>query len=234
MRARICAKISVASAARRRLEPLRASRAPLVLGRGHPLSRMVTLVRVLAWQMAAAWGAVAVGALGVAGRRAWGIRLLFVALVAELVLLMLFAFARQLQREHVLRLIASGRAGLPAAEISREAQRLVTPRHRAQLAERLERALDGAVRWHQLPVASRPPPGVRLLCAFAPEVRAIAGQLRTGQPALPGVALLELLLTGGYGSALYAGDSDLLREHLWRTRYLMDPATSAEGWQGDD
>jgi len=234
MRARICTQTSVATAARRGLEPFRAPRAPLVLGRDHPLSRLATLVRVLAWQMAAAWGAVAVGALGVAGRRAWGIRLLCAALVAELVLLMLCALARQLQREHVLRLIVSGRARLPVDEISREAQRLVTPGHRAQLANRLERALDEAVRWHQLPVASRPPPGTRLLCAFAPEVRAIVEQLRSGQPALPGVALLELLLAGGYGSALYAGDSDLLRQQLWRIHYLICPAASTEGAHRDD
>jgi len=230
MWARICARVWVAEAARRGLEPLRVSRAPLALGRGHPLSRMVTLVRVLAWQMAAVSGVVAVSALAVAGRRGWGIGLLCAALVAELVLVMLCALARQLGREHVLRLIAGGCARLPVEEISREAQRLVTPRHRAQLAERLERALDEAVRWHQLPVASRPPPGVRLLRGFASEVGAIAGQLRCGQPAVPGVALLELFLTGGYGSALYAGDSDLLREQLWRIRSLICPAASAEGW----
>jgi hypothetical protein len=224
MRVRVHIKVSVAMAARRGREPLRVSRAPLVLGRGRPLSQVVTLVRVLTWLMAAVSGAVAVGVLAVAGRRAWGIRLLGAALVAELVLFMLCALARQLQREHVLRLIASGRAGLPTEEISREAQRLVTPRHRDQLAMRLERALDEAVRWHRLPVASRPPPGVRLLCAFAPEVRAIAAQLRDGQPALPGIALVELLLTGGYGSGLYAGDHDLLREQLWRIRCLLCPA----------
>lgn len=234
MRARLHTRTSVARAARRGLEPLRASRAPLVLGGDHPLSRMAALVRVLAWQMATVSGVVAVGVLGVAGCRAWGIGLLSAALVAELVLLVLCALARQLEREHVLRLIAGGRARLPVAEIAREAQRLVTPRHRAQLAERLERALDEAVCWHRLPVASRPPPGVRRLCAFAPEVRAIVGQLRGGQPALPGVALLELFLTGGYGSALYAGDNDLLREHLWRIRYLICPAASAEGAHRDD
>lgn len=216
--------ISVAMAARRGREPLRVSRAPLVPGHGRPLSQMVTLAPVLAWLIPAVSGVVAVGVLAVAGRRAGGIRLLCAALVAELVLFMVCALARQLQREHVLRLIASGRARLPVEEISREAQRLVTPRHRAQLAERLERALDEAVRWHRLPVASRPPPGVRLLCEFAPEVRAIAGQLRHGQPALPGIALLELFLAGGYASALYAGDHDLLREQLWRIRYLIRPA----------
>jgi hypothetical protein len=233
MRARVHTRTS-AAAARRGLEPLRASRAPLVLGRDHLLSRMAALVRVLAWQMAAVSGVVVVGGLGVAGRRAWGIGLLCAALVTERVVLMACALARQLEREHVLRLIASGRARLPVAEISRQAQRLVTPRHRAQLAERLERALDKAACWHRLPAASRLPAGIRLLCAFAPEVRAIAGQLRGGQPALPGVALLELLLTGGYGSALYAGDNDLLREHLWRIRYLICPAAPAEGAHRDD
>jgi hypothetical protein len=234
MRARIHSKTSVATAARRGLEPFRASRTPLVLGRDHPLSRMAALGWVLAWQIATVSGVVAVGVLGVAERRAWGIRLLCAAMVVELVLLVLFALARQLQREHVLRLIVSGRARLPVEEISREAQRLVTPGYRAQLAERLERALDEAVRWHQLPVASRPPPGIRLLCAFAPEVRAIVEQLRGGQSALPGVALLALFLTGGYGSGLYVGDNDLLREHLWRIRYLICPAASAEGVHRDD
>jgi hypothetical protein len=206
----------------------------LVLGRDHPLSQMAAAVHVVAWLVAAASGAAVGGALGVAERRAWGIRLLCAALVAELVLLLLFALARQLRREHVLRLIAGGRARLPVEEIAREAQRLVTARHRAHLAERLERALDEAVRWPQLPVASRPPPGIRVLCAFAPEVRAIAGQLRGGPPALPGVAVLELFLTGGYGSALYAGDEDLLREHLWRIRYLLCPAAPAGGAVRDD
>ena len=224
MRARVHIKIPVAVAARRGREPLRVSRARLVLGCGRPLSQMVTLAGVLAWLIAAVSGVVTVGVLAVAARRVWGIRLLCAALVAELVLFMVCALARQLQREHVLRLIASGRAVLPVEEISREAQRLVTPRHRDQLAMRLERALDEAVRWHQLPVASRPPPEVRLLCGFAPEVRAIAVQLRDGQPALPGIALVELLLTGGYGSGLYAGDHDLLREQLWRIRYLMCPS----------
>jgi hypothetical protein len=228
MTARIHTKASVGTAARCGLAPFKVSRAPLVLGRDHRLSRMAALVWVLAWQMAACSGAAVVGVLGAAAGRSWGIPLLYVALVMELVLAMLYALARQLQREQVLRLIAAGRARLPVGEISREAQRLATPGHHSQLAERLERALDEAVRWDQLPVASRPPPEIRLLRSFTPEVRAIAGQLRGGRPALPAVALLELFLTGGYGSALYAGDQDLLRQYLWRIRYLISLAAPAE------
>jgi hypothetical protein len=229
MRARIGTKTSVSAAVRRGLEPFNASRAPSELGWDHPLSRLAMLAKVAAWLAVAASAAVTAAALGAAERAAWGIPMLCAALVAELVLVMLVALARQLRREHVLRLIASGRSRLPVEEIAREAQRLVTPAHRASLAERLERALDNALRWHQLPVATRPPPGITLLCGFAPEVRAITGQLRAGQLALPGVALLELLLAGGYGSALYAGDQDLLREYLGRIRCLICPATPAEG-----
>ena len=218
----------------RGLESVMASRAALVLGRDHPLSRMVALVRVLVWHVAAALGAVAVGAVGVADHRAWAIRFLCAALVLELALLMLFALARQLKREHVLRLIAAGNAPLAVDEASRETQRLANPGHRAQLAERLERALDEAVSWHQLPVASRPPTGIRMLCSFAPEVRAIVAQLRGGQPALPGIALLELFLAGGYGSAMYVGDEDLVREHLWRIRYLISPAAPVKDARRDD
>jgi hypothetical protein len=46
--------------------------------------------------------------------------------------------------------------------------------------------------------------------------------------------LLELLLTGGYGSALYAGDNDLLREQLWRIGYLIRGAAPAEGCAWDE
>jgi hypothetical protein len=229
MRARIGTKSSVPAAVRRGLEPFRASAAPPELGRDHPFSRLAMLAKVAAWLAVAGSAAVTAAALGAAERSAWGIPMLCAALVAELVLLMLVALARQLRREQVLRLIASGCARLPVEEIAREAQRLVTPAHRADLAERLERALDDALRWHQLPVATRPPPGITLLCGFAPEVRAITGQLRSGQSALPGVALLELFLVGGYGSVLYAGDQDLLRECLGRIRYLICADTPADG-----
>jgi hypothetical protein len=128
---------------------------------------------------------------------------------------------RQIQREHVLRLIAGNQAELPLDEVSREARRLASPQHAVQLARQLERTLDDARRWHELVMTSRPPPGLRLLCEFAPEVETIVRQLRAGDASLPGVALLELMLSGGYESALYAGDKHALREQLSRIRHLL-------------
>src|SRR2546429_8144132 len=64
MWARLHTRTLIAAAARRLLEPFRASRVPLVLGGDHPLSRMATFVHVLAWQLAATSGVVAGGGAG--------------------------------------------------------------------------------------------------------------------------------------------------------------------------
>jgi len=198
----------------------RAPGAAVILGADHPLARTATLAHAVARQVAATWIAVAAAVLAVVAGRPWGWALLVAALVVELMLLGISAFLRQVRREHVLRLIASGRARLPLEEVWREALRLATPRHVRQLAAGLERTFDDAQRWGELAIASRPPAGTRLLCLFASEVDAILAQLR-GQPSLPGLASLELLLIGGHDSALYGGDENALRDQLWRLRRLL-------------
>ena len=218
-------KLMVATGARRGFGALRTSKAPLMLGDEHPLSRNAVLIHTLAVQATVTSSTVLLGMLAVAEDRSWGIRLLCAAVLVELTLLGILALARQIQREHVLRLIASGGQRLRLPEVSREVTRLANPRYAAQLARRLERALEDAERWHQIPIGSRPPQGIRLLAGFAEDTRAIVEQLRGGHAAVPGLALLDLMLSNGYESTLYAGDRDALHEQLSRIGHLMGCGT---------
>jgi hypothetical protein len=223
-------KLIVASVTGRRFGALRAPRAPSVLGDDHPLSRNTILVHRLAVQATATSSTVLIGVLAATERRSWGVRLLAAAILVELTLVAMLALARQTQREHVLRLIASGGQRLRLEEVSREVDRLAGPRYSAQLARRLERALEDAIGWYQIPIASRPPPGMRLLAGFAEETREIVAQLRAGPAAVPGLALLELMLTNSYESALYADDRDALRDQLSRVHQLMGRSSEPSPW----
>jgi hypothetical protein len=199
-----------------------------MLGADHPLARTAALAHVVTRQLVATSGALAVGVLAVAEGRLWGWRLFGAACLVELTLLGIGVFVRQIRREHVLQLIASGLARLPLEEVSREAGRLANPRHARQLAARLERTFQDAGRWFEFAIASRPPAGIRTLCLFGPEVDAILEQLRD-RPGLPGLASLELMLIGTHGSALYAGDENALREQLRRIRLLLRPELRGAG-----
>jgi hypothetical protein len=200
-----------------------------VLGDDHPLSRNAVLIHTLAVQATATSSTVLIGVLAVAERRSWGVRLLTVAILVELTLVAILALARQTQREHILWLIASGGQRLRLDEVSREVNRLASPRHSAQLARRLERALEDAVGWYQIPIASRPPPGIKLLAGFAEETREIVAQLRAGAVAVAALALLELMLSNACESSLYGGDRDALHDQLWRIRQLVSRGT--ERWR---
>ena len=215
----------VATGARRGFGALRSPRVPSVLGDEHPLSRSSTLIHTLAVQATATSSTVLLGVVAVAERRSWGVRLLTAAVVVELTLLAILALARQIQREHILRLIASGGQRLRLEEVSREANRLARPTCAAQLARRLERALEDAEGWYQIPIASRPPRGIKQLAALAEDTRAIVEQVRGGPAAVPGLALLELMLSDGYDSTLYAGDRDALRDQLSRISQLLGRGT---------
>ena len=194
-----------------------------VLGPNHPLTRSTELVHTLAVQAIATAAIAALGAIAAADRQPWAAILLAVAVFVELIVLAILALSCELRRERVLGVIASHPELLPLAEVGREKRRLMNVGHRSALADRLGRALDQARSWHQISVALRPPEGVKLLSAFACEVEEVAELVRTPVPNVRGVAVLELFLIGGYGSALYAGDSEVLQQQLWRMRYLLNP-----------
>ena len=208
------------------IDLLRPPRVHLVLGPDHALSRSAELVHTLALQTIATAATAGAGAVAVAERRAWGTTLLITAVLAELAVLAVLAIARQVQREAVLRLIVEGDETLPLDAVARQARRLASPRHRAQLTCRLLRALSDARGWHQIAVASRPPEGVKILNRFAREIDEIVETLHGRPPALCGLAALELFLIGGYGAALYTGDAAELQQQLWRIRYLLHPGPS--------
>ncbi len=72
------------------------------MGRSH------TSPPALRQDMSATSSTVLLGVLAVADRRPWGVRLLTAAVLVELTLLVILALAREIQREHILQLIASG------------------------------------------------------------------------------------------------------------------------------
>jgi hypothetical protein len=67
----------------------------------------------------------------------------------------------------------------------------------------------------------RPPETVRNLRAFHAEVEEIVSLLRSSDASPQALALLELLITSGYASTLYAGNPQEIRPQLWRIRYLL-------------
>jgi hypothetical protein len=125
------------------------------------------------------------------------------------------------RRRRIHDLILEGSApqlGLIQAEVSR----LLDPRHRAQSARALTRALSDAEHWHDLLPASRPPPSVRHLAPHAPLIRALARALCSHGVSPRAVILTDRLIEGGYGGTLYARDPDRVRRELGRIRFELD------------
>ena len=108
---------------------------------------------------------------------------------------------------------------------AREIARLGGRSNRERLAAALERALADGRRWSELMPASRPPPGARDLPANAAAILAIARALRAGRASPRAIVMLERLMRGGYGSALYEGRPAWLRQELGRIRFEIESGT---------
>ncbi len=194
-----------------------------LLGPDHPLAGSTDLVRTLAMQAATTAGAVVFAAIAAAERVSWGARMFRVAMIVELLLIVMLAITLRLQREDVLRVIAGGGENLPLAEVTRATRQLANPMHVSDLADRLALAFQDAREWRQCQVASRRREGVKLLQGFGHEIGDIVGLLRTGEPTLRGLALLEVFLISIYRSVVYLGGEKELQQQLWRIRYLLTP-----------
>ncbi len=200
-----------------------------VLGAEHPLARAADLVQTFERQAGVVLAVILLSAGATAVGMPVALTVLSAALAVELLLAVALGLARQTRAERAWDVIVAGGAGLGVAEVACERERLSGAGRRAELAATLGRALDAAERWHQIPIACRPPEGVRVLRRFGPQVRVIVDHLGSGRADVRGIALLARFLVGGYGSPLYAGDPEAVRRELARIAYLLDcPAPDDE------
>jgi hypothetical protein len=97
----------------------------------------------------------------------------------------------------------------PALRLIRsEAQRLIHPAHCARVARALDAVLHDGEHWHEYLPASRPPPGARHLPPNGGLIREITSRLRDGRVTPRTMVMLDRLIQGGYGAAVYqAGQS---------------------------
>ena len=197
-----------------------------ILGANHQLVRVVDLRRDMRRQSLATAVALVIGTVGFAFDTRWGLPLLIAAALIQLVLGVGIVLLAQLQHERALGLIIEGRGGLPLPALERERRRLQRPRRRAGLAHALEDLVRTAERWPTLLPSARPVFDPCQIRAVSPQLRAIAGLLRSSAVGVRGLASMERLLTSG-ASPLYDREPAELRRALERIRAELDRADPA-------
>ena len=190
-----------------------------LLGASHPL---VTVLRASqrATEKVLAVATVQAGDLGLLFENAsFAVALAIAACVVQVALGCRLALLAVVRRAVSRELIIAGREQLPLAAVERESRRLREPQLRARLARSISEVADSAERGRAAgPAFSLV--RIRVRRAVAPELREIAGLLQTNSAPLPGVALVEWLLTSG-DSPLYGPLVGPLRQELGRARYLL-------------
>src|SRR5262249_45313280 len=145
----------------------------------------------------------------------WGLPLLSIAAVLELVLSVAYALLAVLQQALAWDLIVEGRGDLPLPALARERLRLQCQRRRVGLARELEELVQVAERWPMTRPTLRPIFDPRQIRAEAPELRLISALLQSGTVDVRGVARVERLLRLGV-SSLYRREPDELHGELKR------------------
>jgi hypothetical protein len=145
------------------------------------------------------------------------------AMLVQLVLTVILACQITMRRRAARALIIHG-YDHAVAELRREAHRLTSLRHTRRLAATLQRALGDAVRLHQIPIASRPPPSAATLAGHEPAIREVIERLSREPPCLRAVALTDRLLDGGYAAPLYTLCENRLESELARILFMLRSA----------
>jgi hypothetical protein len=185
------------------------------------IGRTISLLRRQAWASIAA-AAASAGAAGLDRRAGVAGALAGVGCAALLAAAACVLAAVRRCRIHDMIL---ARTRVECGAFARELERLGGRSNRERLATALERALADGRRWSELLPASRPPPGARDLPANAAAILTIAGALRAGRASPRAIVMLERLMRGGYGSALYEGRPAWLRQELGRIRFEIESGT---------
>ena len=125
------------------------------------------------------------------------------------------------QRRDVCRaLIVEGQEGLPLVAVRREVRRLCGRRCQARIARSIEEFAELGDRGRAQAGPGPPVWDIRVLAAVAPQLRDVAGLLRSDAPAVRGVALVGWLISDGQ-SPLYGPSVAALRDELGRAHYLL-------------
>jgi hypothetical protein len=215
--------------------------ADALLGPDHPLPRAARTLAAVRRQLLVCTTFVLALAIAFRSDPARGAWLITSAAAVALVLAGLVVWLRDECRRRAREVIIHHGAGLAVPEVEAEAGRLARIEHRRRVAARLESALDSAERWWQISPALRPPPTVRNMLPHREAAVAAIELLRSDHASPRGVALVERLLDGGYGSALYLGDERCVGEELRRAVFELtrgtqtaarDPAHHASGEGG--
>jgi hypothetical protein len=198
------------------------------LGADHPLVRTQRAVTVATHHALAASALLVAAPCLILVSRRLAIATEASAAVVTAILWGVVAVLGTSRRQHIHTLILAGAP--PALGLIRsEAQRLVDPARRARVARMLDAALHEGEHWHEYLPASRPPPGVRHLPPNRRLIGEITSCLRDGHASPRAMVLLDQLVRGGYGAAVYHGGADLVTRELGRIRFeLLEPGGRKE------
>lgn len=196
------------------------SAAEALLGVAHPLVGLLRRSQTTVERMLAVAAVQLVACILLYGGVPSALPLAIAAAVVQIALGLRLAVLRQSRRDLCLELIIGGVSRLPLGAVEREWRRLEDPRHLARLARSLRDVVDLAGRPLARIPSSRPLFDVRVVRLVRPQLLELAGLLATNAPPLPGVALVQRLMTSAV-SPLYGADVEPLRQELRRARYLL-------------
>jgi len=190
------------------------------LGAGHPLVDALWAARTALVQVLAVVGVQVVAAMLALDGDANGVSVFVAASVVEAWLGFRLLVLAESRRVACLELIVEGCPPTAVPAVARQWGRLADRRRRVVLARSIEGLVEMAARPSGYLAGARPYFSVRVIRTVASELRGLAGLVGADEAAVPGVALVELLMTCGT-SPVYGHDTSTLRTELKRARYLL-------------